>query len=136
MPAEIDKWSTQQDLLINVQQAWQEAKEHLEKAQKYNEDSYNSKYEKLKYTRPQIKEGDLVRLENPVTKVGQKKKIRSDLWKGPYKVIKKNNLGNVQLEVKKDKIWYHQNRIKPAEAERRIYTTRRGRKTNFINYKD
>ena len=136
LPADFDKWYTQNDMLIDINQAWRDAKFNIEKAQLENERVYNKKYENVRNKASEIKVGDMVRLENPVTKIGRKKKLRSDLWKGPFKVTNLNELGNVQLQLGEKINWFHKNRVKPAEAARRTYVTKGGRKTNLINYKE
>ena len=137
LPADVDRWTPNQGFLENIDQAWKEAKSNITKAQENSKRLYNSKYKNLNQsTTLEVKIGDKVRLENPVTKVGLKKKLRKNLWEGPYDVTGTNKLGNVQLQVKNNRVWYHKNRVKPAEINRRVYTTQFGRKTNFVNYKE
>ena len=72
---------------------------------------------------PQYKIDDSIRLEQPATKQGLKKKLRNDLWQGPYRITDSNDKGNVELDIKGKKKWVHINRVKPAEKSRygRVY---------------
>ena len=133
LPADIDKWTTNQSFLEKIDQVWKEAKINIEKMQETSAKIYNSKY----INEPaQIKIGDQIRLHNPVTKPGLKTKLRKDLWKGPFTVVNTNNLGNVQLNMNNKLVWHHKNRVKLAEDKRNKYISRYGRETKLINYKE
>ena len=130
LPSEIDKWSPNQHFLNKIDQAWKDAKHHIEKSQEYSTKLYNSKY---KSTPKPIQIGDKIRVHNLVTKVGQKTKLRKDIWTGPYKVQNTNNHCN-NKKCNDKPVWIHKNRIKPAEIPRTNYITRYGRVTKKINY--
>ena len=62
----------------------------------------------------------MVRVNAPATKVGRKKKMRNDLWKGPVVITRVGDKGNVKIEIDGKRKWVHSNRIKPAEIGRSI----------------
>ncbi len=43
--------------------------------------------------------GDWVRVESPATRVGLMKKLRKDLWTGPYQLVNKNNKSDVEVRI-------------------------------------
>ena len=55
-------------------------------------------------------------MEAPATKVGLKKKLRKDLWAGPFEVINRNDNSNVEVLIDGKSKWIHCDRIKPAET--------------------
>ncbi len=61
--------------------------------------------------------GDLVRLTAPATAVGLKPKLRKDKWKGPYKIIDKNNQSNVCIDINGSSKWVHISRVKSARTQ-------------------
>lgn len=132
LPSDVDQFSPNQTFINDVHEAWKEAKISIEKSQEKSTVLYKQKYEKLKYGKSDIKIGDQVRLENPVSKPRLKKKLRNNLWIGPYTVTNVNLNSNVEINNR----WYHKNRVKLAEIPRNTYITRYGRETNRINYRE
>ena len=63
---------------------------------------------------------DRVRLNNPVIKVGLKKKLSKNNWKWPY-IVKGKNKFNIKLEVEGKTKVVHSKRVIPAERLRSRY---------------
>ena len=108
LPMDVDKWSTNQFFLENIDIAWKEAHSRIVKSAKYSE----SRIKKDKVYDFAI--GDLVRLTSPATTVGLKPKLRKDKWIGPYKIIDKNNQSNVCIDINGKSKWVHISRVKSA----------------------
>ncbi len=82
----------------DINYGWMEAKRKILKQADINIKRYDSKYAKDPI---QYKEGDLVRVKQPQTKVGLKKKLRRDLWSQPRTVTKVVSPENVEIDHKK-----------------------------------
>ena len=55
---------------------------------------------------------------SPATKIGLKKKLRTDLWKGPYEVQKVGDKGNIELKIGGKSKWENQDQTKKKEPIR------------------
>jgi hypothetical protein len=109
LPGDIAKWSTSDIFIDKISQAWKLAANLLKKAAEQT--SSQEKEKKIKY---QI--GDRIRVENPVTPIGLKKKLRRNLWFEPVDIIDINENSNVLVKHHNKEKWVHENRIKPAET--------------------
>lgn len=115
LPIDIDRWSPNQSFLENIDVAWKEAKSNIQKSAEYSESRViTSKI--IEY-----KVGDWVRLNAPATKVGLKTKLRRDKWRGPYKVIDRNDKSNICLDIDGKYKWVHISRVKKAETRTRYF---------------
>ena len=115
LPLDIEKWTTNQYFLDKIDTVWKEARSNIIKSADYSEKKVDM--EKT----PSYKIGELVMLNNPVTKVGLKAKLRRDKWQGPYKIIDKNDKSNVRLDINGKLDWVHVSRIKKAETRTRYF---------------
>ena len=79
---------------------------------KINKTRHDSKNNPVTYV-----QGDFVRVRSEATKQGLSRKLRSDLWSKPTKILEvKEN--NVKLLGMNDKTkWVNQSRIKKAETK-------------------
>lgn len=80
-----------------------EAKRHIEKQAEVNKKYYDAKYIKPP---PVYKVDELVRLKQPLTKVGLKAKLRNDKWSDPLRISRIISSENVEIELpnKKKKV--------------------------------
>lgn len=85
LPTDLDKFSPKSSFVENLANAWKEAKEHAKTSAKISKEGYDGKVSSRVF-----QEGQWVRLENPVTKVGLSKKLRREKFNGPYKVTKQS----------------------------------------------
>jgi len=110
LPADMDRFSTKQSFVERIDEVWKESvrliKEEADKSEK-NRPGRGAKLFEI---------GDKVRVEAPATKVGLKKKLRKDLWTGPFVVINRNENSNVEVLIDGKSKWIHCDRIKPAET--------------------
>ena len=117
LPADVDKWSPNAYFLESIDQAWKEAKSNIEKAASYSEERQARKVAK----EVNFGVGEPVRLYAPATKVGLKKKLRADLWKGPYKVTALGDKGNIQISENGKNKWVNRDQIKKIAEVRTRY---------------
>lgn len=119
LPSDIDKYSPNALFIDKIDEAWKQANELIELQGEKSAKNLAEKYP----TQGRYEINDSIRLEQPATKSGLKKKLRKDLWQGPYKVTNTNEKGNVEVDIRGKKKWIHVNRVKPAEKSRygRIY---------------
>jgi len=82
---------------------------------------------KFSTTKP-LAASDFVRLQDPVTPIGLKKKLRRDQWRGPHKVIRVE-YPNIVIQQGDKQETAHGNRVKLSEKKRSIY----GRKYKLID---
>ena len=115
LPSDLEKWSPQAHFVGQLDQAWKLANQSIIKQAEKSQRWLKSK---VKETKP-FEVDDRVRLHCPATKIGLKRKLRSDLWQGPF-VIEKVRYPNVTIADKT----YHMNRIKRAEPTRSRYGRR------------
>jgi hypothetical protein len=80
-----------------------EAKRQIKKQAELNKSLYDGKYFKEP---PSYQEGESVRLKQPQTKTGLKKKLRNDKWSEPYTVNRVISPQNVEIRLgnNKDKV--------------------------------
>jgi hypothetical protein len=105
---------------------WIEARRQIALQAEINKNNYDSKYQSKP---PKYEAGNEVRVKQPQTKLGLKKKVRKDLWSAPCKITKVLNDQNVVLDNKKV---VNVNNIKKKELPKEIIrttatTTRYGR---------
>ena len=113
LPLDIDKWSPNQFFLEKIDETWKEAKVNILKSAEYSEG-------RIKPTAQVFyKVGQLVMLNNPVTRVGLKAKLRRDKWRGPYKIIDLNDKSNVCLDIDGQLRWVHVSKVKKTEIRTR-----------------
>ena len=105
LPSELDKWSTKQYFVKRIDQVWKEANRLIIEEAKKSEKGQPGNLTKT------YKIGDLVRVESPATKMGLKKKLRKDLWAGPYQIVNINNKSNVEVLIGGTRKWIHSNRV-------------------------
>jgi predicted aspartyl protease len=111
----------------SIQYGWKEAKRQIEIQAKLNKERYDSKYVKPPV---EYKVGDEIRVKQPQTKVGLKKKLRNDHWGPPRKII---GVSPENLKLDNKKI-VNVNNVKLKEIDREFIrkdpqTTRYGRQT-------
>ena len=82
----------------DIHNGWLEAKRQILIHGNKNKTLYDDKY-----SRPPVvyKEGEEVRLKQPQTKVGLKKKLRNDNWSEPRTITKVINDQNIEIGGKK-----------------------------------
>jgi hypothetical protein len=85
------------DFIENLHTRWLEAKHHILKQAEINKDIYDSKYPNK--DPPSYKEGDLIRVYKPQTKIGLKKKLRNDKWSEPLRISKVLSEKNVEVDL-------------------------------------
>ena len=109
LPSDIDKWSTKDSFVDEIDKAWKLAQKLIKKSaknsEKLSEPSHVINYQK----------DDWVRVEKPATQVGLKRKFRRDLWSEPVQILQVNDTENVLIKETPE-TWVHKNRIKPAET--------------------
>ena len=127
LPSDLDRWSPNSSFVGKLDEAWKQAKSLVETQAAKSTQRLLDKYN----TTPVYKIGDWVRLHNPVTKIGLKKKLRGDLWKGPFKILDITPF-NVKLDEGKRQVWQHKNRIKRAEKPRQSRYGRVYKKVNRL----
>ena len=91
-----------------------------------------------KYSRPPVvyKEGEEVRLKQPQTKVGLKKKLRNDNWSEPRTITKVINDQNLEIDGKKVVNVKNIKKKEPArETNRTRNTVTRFRRISKARYK-
>ena len=115
LPIDIDRWSPNDSYLEDMDTIWKEAKANILKSAEYTE-SRITPSDNIDY-----KVGDWVRLNSPATKIGLKTKLRRDKWRGPYKIVNKNTMSNVCLDMDGKLKWVHISRIKIAETRTRSF---------------
>ena len=113
IPSDIENFTARSDFIDNVQEAWKEAQKNIERSANTSKDRSNKATRKATFN-----VGDLVRVEMPANKVGQKMKLRRDLYQGPNKITAVSGKGNAEIETEKRRVWVHFNRLKLAETER------------------
>ena len=80
LPSDLDSFNNHycpNKFFENLHESWLEAKRHIMKQAEENKRIYDNKYLK---DPPVYTEGESVRIKNPATKIGLKKKIRNDWW--------------------------------------------------------
>ena len=115
LPTSIDQWSTNQFFLEKIDSAWKEAKHNIA----ISADQSEKKIDVEKAI--QYKIGQQIMLQNPVTKVGLKTKLRRDKWRGPYKIVDLNDKSNVCVDIDGKMSWVHTSRIKNYEVRTRYF---------------
>jgi hypothetical protein len=78
---------------------WQEAKLNILKQAEVVKVAYDSKYVKPP---PVYEPGEQVRVKKPLTPVGLKAKLRTDLWSEPVEVTKVLSKQNVEIKLPSD----------------------------------
>ena len=96
---------------------WKEAKDKIVKQAEINKEYYDSKYQKEPV---KFKENDLVRIRQPQTKIGLKKKLRNDLYSEPVRINKVVSDQNVEIEINNKKKIVNVDNIKKKEPNRLI----------------
>lgn len=131
LPADLDRYNGYRpsDFIENINQAWIEAKNNINKQAEINKQYYDSKYTKDPVT---FKEGDYVRVKQKQIKLGLKKKLSNQKYSDPCKITKIISDQNIEINVKgKNKIVNVDN-VKKKEKDReninnKITVTRYGR---------
>jgi hypothetical protein len=113
LPIEIDKYTFKHNFLKEIDRAWRDAKQNIERSAEYTKNRHDAKYEPTRF-----EVGDKVRLWAPATRVGLKTKLRHDLFKGPYVITRTWPSGNVEINVNGKRRVVHANNIKKAEPIR------------------
>ena len=112
LPNELEKLFTN-EFVKDYDKQWDTAKRRI----KVVNDKRKLNFDK-KFKRKNIEIGDSVRLYEPATKNGLKRKLRGNMYSGPYKVAGKLKNGNLKLYMPKNKIYItHPDRVKEAEIE-------------------
>jgi hypothetical protein len=103
------------EFVKNLHQRWQEAKDKIVKAAKMNKEYYDNKYirQPTKYC-----VGDWIRVKQPQTKVGLKRKLRNDFWSDPYRITNVLSEQNVEIDYKGQKKVVNVDNIKRKEPIR------------------
>ena len=109
LPSDIDKWSTKDSFVDEIDKAWKLAQKLIKKSAK-NSEKLSEPSEVINYQKD-----DWVRVEKPATQVGLKRKFRRDLWSEPVQILQVNDTENVLIKETPE-TWVHKNRIKPAET--------------------
>ena len=89
------------DFIRNIHENWLCAKANLVKQGIINKKYYDSK-NKIKQNSYKI--GDQVRIKQPQTKIGLKKKLRNDLWSDPFEVTRVISNQNIEVKLRNNKI--------------------------------
>ena len=74
LPSDLDKWSSNAHFIDKINDAWNQAKELVEIQGVKSVESLAKKYP----SQPEYHVDDSIRLEQPATKQGLKKKLRND----------------------------------------------------------
>jgi len=123
LPSDVDQWCPSGQFTKELDYVWKLSRKEIQKEAGKTSIRTGEKYKKqVRWT-----EGDQVRLNNPVTKVGLKDKLRGNRWLGPY-VVSKAFEHNVELDITGKHKIINNSRVKPAEKPRssrfgRIYKT-------------
>jgi len=112
LPSDIDKWCPVGQFTKEIDLAWKLAQKEVTKEAERFKTRANDKKKTAAWT-----PGNLVRLNNPVTKVGLKDKLRGNKWEGPF-VITQVFDHNVELDITGKHKVINNNRIKLAEKPR------------------
>ena len=104
------------EFIKNLHRRWKEAKESIVRHAENSKRLYDNKYQKPP---PLFKTGDLVRVKQPLTKIGLKKKLRNDHWSEPMEIKNVPSEQNVEIQLPngKRKI-VNNNNIKLKEQKR------------------
>ena len=113
LPTNIDMASKITIFTENLNEAWKQARALIE----IEAEKSLKRMEKKFPTAPIYKSGDFIRIYEPATKVGLKKKLRSDLWQGPFKVLDVGNY-NITIDRMGKRYVVNLDRVKPAEKSR------------------
>jgi hypothetical protein len=115
LPSDIDKWSTKDSFVDEIDKAWKLALKLIKKKKKKK--VLNIPKKKLSEPSEVIiyQKDDWVRVEKPATQVGLKRKFRRDLWSEPVQILQVNDTENVLIKETPE-TWVHINRIKPAKT--------------------
>ena len=115
LPSDLDKYNYYRacNFIESLHEGWAEAKRQVIKQAKKSKETYDSKLK----TPSTFKEGDLVRLNNPVTKVGLKKKLRNDIWSAIAKVKRVVSPQNLEIEINNKTKIVNINNLKRAYAQ-------------------
>ena len=117
LPSDYDLFDKYQSskFMDDIHNGWLEAKRQIHGNK--NKTLYDDKY-----SRPPVvyKEGEEVRLKQPQTKVGLKKKLRNDNWSEPRTITKVINDQNIEIDGKKV---VNVNNIKKKEPAREMIRT-------------
>ena len=106
-----------QPVALDFKKKWTEAKERIKKVNDQRKVKFDEKYkEKV------INIGDKVRMEMLATKPGQKFKLRSDIWAGPFPVVGKYENGNLKIDIG-TREWKKSATQWILEGKRRFYIT-------------
>ena len=130
LPSDLDNFNNYQSssFIDDINYGWKEAKRQILKQATISKTRYDSKYTS-KPTEYEV--GDEVRIKQPQTKIGLKKKLRKDIWSEPRKITRVISPENVEINNKKV---VNVNNIKKKEPTREIIRssdtiTRFGRKS-------
>ena len=130
LPSDLDNFNNYQSssFIDDINYGWKEAKRQILKQANISKTRYDSKYT----SQPtEYEVGDEVRLKQPQTKLGLKKKLKKDIWSEPKKNTRVISPENVEINSKKV---VNVNHIKKKEPTREIIRssdtiTRFGRKS-------
>ena len=136
LPNNLEKIKPKNPFVKDYSKNWEEAKERINKINLKRKTNFDERYK-----RKVINIGDNVRLHIEATKVGFKKKLRGDMFAGPFKVIGKLPNGNLKLNIfKKNPYITHPDRVKLAETnfhfwenEKMAFSKKKRKKVTFCD---
>ncbi len=123
LPNNLEKIKSNNTFVKDYSKNWEEARERINKVNQRRKTDFDSKFK-----RKIINIGDNVRLHIEATKVGLKKKLRGEMYAGPFKVIGKLPNGNLKLNIYKKKPYItHPDRVKLAETNFHFWENEKGK---------
>ena len=113
LPNDLENFKPKENFVKDYKKNWEQAKDRINKINIKRKEKYDDQHQ-----RKIINIGDNIRLHMEATKVGYKKKLRGDMYAGPFKVIGKLPNGNLKLNIFKKKPYItHPDRVKLAETK-------------------
>jgi hypothetical protein len=85
------------EFVKDLHESWLEAKENIIKHAEVYRKNYDSKLKNTQDKPIVYQEGEFVRVKQPLTKVGLKRKLRSDHWSEPREVSKVLSKQNIEI---------------------------------------
>ncbi len=114
-----------------MNESWVLARASIIKAAERNKLAYDSKYKK---EHDSFKVGDSVRIKQPLTPVGLKKKLRNNHWSDAVQVTKVISEQNVEVRLPNGKLKVlNVNNVKRSNEEAKFFEEKKTQKENSNN---
>ena len=102
LPSDLDNYNSYRpsEFIEELRYGWYEAKRNIQKQAEIAKKTYG----KYQADPPTYKIGDLIRIRQPLTKIGLKKKIRNDIWSDPMEITRCVSSRTVEVKLPNGKV--------------------------------